>query len=203
MVKSLDQNADENMSVLGTEQGQTVHNLTCGLIKVRRGKSKYQISYFYNFLNFMFCNALVDMQPHLVTCLPNFEKSKVKENALVDHHTGRQSDKSIRINSLATASYNHGQTSWDTFAFVGIVFNSHMTNPPPHYKQRCTCVSRIFFPSFNIVQGARRENFNKVSKRMHCMFCQGSQKLQKTIHWGSVYLVVNVLGVCEVFFMCI
>ena len=92
----------------------------------------------------MFCNALVDMQPHLVTCLPNFEKSKVKENALVDHHTGRQSDKSIRINSLATASYNHGQKSWDTFAFVGIVFNSHMTNPPPHYKQRCTCVSRFF-----------------------------------------------------------
>ena len=78
----------------------------------------------------MFCKALVDMQPHLVTCLPNFEKSKVKENALVDHHTDRQSDKSIRINSLATASYNHGQTSWDTFAFVGIVFNSHMTNPP-------------------------------------------------------------------------
>ena len=41
MVKSLDQNADENMSVLGTEQGQTVHSLTCGLIKVCRGKSKY------------------------------------------------------------------------------------------------------------------------------------------------------------------
>ena len=41
MVKSLDQNADENMSVLGTEQGQTVHSLTCGLNKVCRGKSKY------------------------------------------------------------------------------------------------------------------------------------------------------------------
>ena len=41
MVKTLDQNADENMSVLGTEQGQTVHNLTCGLIKVCREKSKY------------------------------------------------------------------------------------------------------------------------------------------------------------------
>ena len=91
----------------------------------------------------MFCNALVDMQPHLVTCLPNFEKNKVKETALVDHHTGRQSEKSIGINPLAAASYNHGQKSWDTFAFVGIVFNSHMTNPPPppHYKQRCTCVS--------------------------------------------------------------
>ena len=40
MVKS-PESADENMSVLGTEQGQTVHNLTCGLIKVSREKSKY------------------------------------------------------------------------------------------------------------------------------------------------------------------
>ena len=50
MVKTLDQNADENMSVLGKEQDQTVHSLTCGLIKVCREKSKYEISYFYNFM---------------------------------------------------------------------------------------------------------------------------------------------------------
>ena len=99
----------------------------------------------------MFCNTLVDMQPHLVTCLPNFEKSKVKENALVDHHTGRQSEKSIGINPLATASYNHGQKSWDTFAFVGIVFNSHMTNPSPTLQTTLYLCIQNFFPSFNIV----------------------------------------------------
>ena len=41
MVKTLDQNADENMSVLGKEQDQTVRSLTCGLVKVCREKSKY------------------------------------------------------------------------------------------------------------------------------------------------------------------
>ena len=41
MIKTLDQNADENMSVLGKGKDQTVNNLTCGLIKVCREKSKY------------------------------------------------------------------------------------------------------------------------------------------------------------------
>ena len=41
MVKTLDQNVDENTSVLGTEQDQTVHSLTCGLVKVCKEKSKY------------------------------------------------------------------------------------------------------------------------------------------------------------------
>ena len=37
----------------------------------------------------MFGNALVDFQPHLVTFLPKFEKSKVKETALVDLEINR------------------------------------------------------------------------------------------------------------------
>ena len=202
MVKSLDQNADENMSVLGTEQGQTVRSLTCGRIKVCRGKSKYQISYFYNLLNFMFCNALVDMQPHLVTCLPNFEKSKVKENALVDH-TGRQSEKSIGNNPLATASYNHGQKSWDTFAFVGIVFNSHMTNPSPTLQTTLYPCIQNFFPSFNIVQGARRENFNKISKRMHCIFVTVTRNYRKQYIVGA-YIWLSMYQACvKFFFMCV
>ena len=41
MVKTLDQNADENMSVLGKEQDQIVHSLTCGLIKVCRESIDY------------------------------------------------------------------------------------------------------------------------------------------------------------------
>ena len=60
------------------------------------------------------------MQLHLVTFLPNFETRKVNKTALVDHHMGTQSKISIRINPLATASYNHGQKSCDTFTFVVI-----------------------------------------------------------------------------------
>ena len=37
----------------------------------------------------MFGNALVDFQPHLVTILPKFEKSYVKETALVDREINR------------------------------------------------------------------------------------------------------------------
>ena len=36
------------------------------------------------------------------------------------------------FNSGCTYNYNHVQKSWDTFAFVRLFFNSHMTNPYPH-----------------------------------------------------------------------
>ena len=76
------------------------------------------------------------MQLHLVTFLPNFETSKMKKAALVDHRTGTQSEVSIRIDPLATASYNHGQKSWDTFTFV-VIFSIHtLPTPPPPHKQR-------------------------------------------------------------------
>ena len=72
-----------------------------------------------------------------------FRNEKSKKTALVDHHMGTQSKISIRINPLATASYNHGQKSCDTFTFV-VIFSIHTwPTPPPPYKQRWTCVSRI------------------------------------------------------------
>ena len=45
--------------------------------------------------------------------------------------------------------------------------------------QKITCwtpVSRIFFPSFNFVQGWGRENCNKISKTLHCFKRERTEK---------------------------
>ena len=45
----------------------------------------------------------------------------------------RQKKLSVQaFNSVCIYNYNHVQKSWDTFAFVRLLFNSHMPNPYPH-----------------------------------------------------------------------
>ena len=142
----------------------------------------------------MFCNASVDMQPHLVTCLPNFEKSKVKETALVDHHTGRQSEKSIGINPLAAASYNHGQKYWDTFAFVGFVFNSHMTNPPPPPQN--------FFLVLTLCRVREDRISIKFRKGCTVFFIRVKRNYRKQYTVGA-YIWLSIYKACVKFFLCV
>ena len=139
-----------------------------------------------------------------MTCLPNFEKRKVKETALVDHHTGRQSEKSIGINPLATASYNHGKNSWDTFAFVGFVFNSHMTDqpplpPPPRYRQRCTCVSRIFFLVLTLCRVREERISIKFRKGCTVFFIRVTRNYRKQYTVGA-YIWLSIYKACVKFF---
>ena len=63
--------------------------------------------------------------------------------------------------------YNHGQKSWDTFAFLRrFQFTQVQPLPSPH-KQCWTRVSRIF-SEFQLCIGWGKENCKEISKRMHC-----------------------------------
>ena len=69
--------------------------------------------------------------------------------------------------SVNSNSYNHGQKSWDTLAFLGD-FSIH-TDPTPPLTPQTTLDACIHnFSGFNFVQGGRRDNCKKISKRMHC-----------------------------------
>ena len=64
--------------------------------------------------------------------------------------------------------YNHGQKSWDIFAFLGrFPMHTGSTPLPSPHKQCWTRVSRIF-SEFQLCIGWGRENCKKISKRMHC-----------------------------------
>ena len=72
------------------------------------------------------------------------------------------------IEAILTRIYNHGQTSWDTFAFLGhFPIHAGPTSPVTH-KQCWTRVSR-FFSEFQLCigwgEGELQENFG--CTRMH------------------------------------
>ena len=64
----------------------------------------------------------------------------------------------ILVSSVAQAreesqlpSYNRGQKSWDTCAFLGAFSYLHRSNPSPHPTNNFGRVHPDFFPSFNFV----------------------------------------------------
>ena len=74
----------------------------------------------------------------------------------------------VQLSLTSSPAYNHGQKSWDTFAFLGrFPIHTGPTPPPPPHKQCWTRISRIFFRVSTLYRVGRRENCEKVSKRMH------------------------------------
>ena len=77
----------------------------------------------------------------------------------------------IKLNKMtgnANGSYNHGQTSWDTFTFLRLI-PIHTGPTPPLNPQQCwTSVSRIF-SEFQLCigwgEGKLQENFNLSGNR--------------------------------------
>ena len=65
-------------------------------------------------------------------------------------------------------SYNHGQKSWDTFAFLGR-FPIHTGPTPPLTPQTMldACIQNFFRVS-SLYRVGGRENCKRISKRMHC-----------------------------------
>ena len=66
------------------------------------------------------------------------------------------------------ANYNHGQKSWDTFEFLGRF--PVYTHPAPPLTPQTTldaCFQTFFAPVATLYR-AGRENYKKISKRMHC-----------------------------------
>ena len=62
---------------------------------------------------------------------------------------------------------NHGQKSWDTFAFLGHFLFCKGPTPPLTRQTKLDACIQDFFPSFNFVIGWGRENCKKILKRMH------------------------------------
>ena len=76
-----------------------------------------------------------------------------------------QAWKPLKIAFILPISFsdNHGQKSWDTFAFLGVFQFTQVQPLPSHHKQCWMYVSRIFFPSF------------KISKTLHCHASLGTE----------------------------
>ena len=70
-------------------------------------------------------------------------------------------------------NYNHGQKSWDTFAFLGVFqFTQAQTLPSPD-KKCWTRVSRIF-SLYRVGEGKLQENFEK-----DALFYEGPRMTEK------------------------
>ena len=59
-------------------------------------------------------------------------------------------DKEGLADGKARKNYNHGQKSWDTFAFLGR-FPIHTAQPSPHPTNNVGRMYPEFFSSFNFV----------------------------------------------------
>ena len=94
-------------------------------------------------------------------------------------------------------TYNHGQTSWDTFAFLGR-FPIHTGPIPPLTPQTIldVCIQNLLLVS-TLYRGGGRENWKKVWKRMH-FFYKGTNKRQKHMNiallfQGLLSMIVGIL----------
>ena len=65
-------------------------------------------------------------------------------------------------------TYNHGQKSWDTFAFLGR-FPIHTSPTPPLTPQTILHAFSFRIFSFQLCIGWGGENCKTIPKRMHCL----------------------------------
>ena len=98
-------------------------------------------------------------------------------------------------------AYNHGQQSWDTFAFLGH-FPIHRSNPSLHLTKNVGRVYPEFFPKFQLCIGwgerELQENFEK-----DALFYEGTEKWQKNMNiallsQGLLSMIVGWLSVSNV-----
>ena len=70
--------------------------------------------------------------------------------------------------ALYQFSYNHGQKSWDTFAFLrGFPIHTGPTPPLTPQTMLDACIQNFFRVS-TLYRVGGGENCDKISKRMHC-----------------------------------
>ena len=82
--------------------------------------------------------------------------------------------------TIFPTNYNHGQKSWDTFAFLEAFSNSHRSNPSPHLTNKVGRVYPEFFVRFLTLHiGKGRENCKKISKTMQCFMTEPRNLLYK------------------------
>ena len=79
-------------------------------------------------------------------------------------------------NGKARKYFNHGQKSWDTFAFLGR-FPIHTAQPSPHPTNNVGRTYPEFFQSFNFVHciGLGEGELNKSFEKDDC-FNEGTKK---------------------------
>ena len=107
-----------------------------------------------------------------------------------------------RRTMTAAESYNHGQKSWGTFAFIELFFFIHK-KPLPHPTNNVGRVYREFFSECQHCvgwgEGKLQEN---VEKDAQLMFCNGTQKLQKIMSATSLSQGLLCRILVE-FFVCV
>ena len=74
-----------------------------------------------------------------------------------------------KLTIVSRVKANHGEKSWDTFEFL-LRFPIHTHLAPPLTPQTTleACFQIFFSPEFQFCIGWGRENWKKISKRMHC-----------------------------------
>ena len=80
-------------------------------------------------------------------------------------------------------TYNHGQTSWNTFAFVVLsLYHTWPTSPPPpRTKNKVGSVYPEFFPLY-IARGEGEQQ--DVSERLHCfMTAPANYRKSQVLHY--------------------
>ena len=113
---------------------------------------------------------VVKLHTIIIVIFPNFfmVTSHVQLMTPLTQHVLTHTANNSEINLPAVAhTYNHGQKSWNTFAFLGIFQFTHAQPLPSPHKQCWTRVSRIF-SKFQLCIGWGRDNCKKILKRMHC-----------------------------------
>ena len=88
-----------------------------------------------------------------------------------------QAWKPLKIAFILPISFsdNHGQKSWDTFAFLGVFQFTQVQPLLSHHKQCWMYVSRIFFWVSTLYRVRGRDNCKKISKTLHCHASLGTE----------------------------
>ena len=74
-----------------------------------------------------------------------------------------------KLTIVSRVKANHGEKSWDTFEFLRrFPIHTHLAPPLTPQTTLEACFQIFFSPEFQFCIGWGRENWKKISKRMHC-----------------------------------
>ena len=83
--------------------------------------------------------------------------------------------------------YNHGQKSWDTFAFVAFS-NAHRSNPSPHLTNNVEHVyPEIFFPVSTCIGVGGGGGGGRTARKFRkgCIVLRGNQEMSEKCEYCS------------------
>ena len=88
----------------------------------------------------------------------------------------------VQLSLISSPAYNHGQKSWDTFAFLGR-FPIHTGPPPPPPQTMLDAYIQNFFSSFDFVLGGGGRTARNFPKG--CTVLRGNREMTETYEYCS------------------